>query len=127
MPLQPSRAAFNRGSRLPGFLAHQILQGHNINDTNLNAHQSQGDYRVFDAVCYGKKFPLFTSQESGTRDIYSGGSKNFPKFCFSRFVDVKANDLSMVCAIFHDSISEAANLFVLVNGFKLSDPKSFVV
>ena len=53
MPLQPSRAAFNRGSRLPGFLAHQILQSHNINDTNLNAHQSQGDYRVFDAVCYG--------------------------------------------------------------------------
>lgn len=74
-----------------------------------------------------KNFSLVTSQESGTRDIYSGGSKNFPKFCFSRFVDVKANDLSMVCAIFHDSISEAANLFVLVNGFKLSDPKSFVV
>jgi len=95
--------------------------------THTKAKETIASLTLYVMVPSEKQFSLVTSQESGTRDIYSGGSKNFPKFCFSRFVYVKANDLSMVCAIFHDSISEAANLFVLVNGFKLSDPKSFVV
>lgn len=45
--LKPSRRAFCRGPGLCGFLTHQLLDRHYINDINLKAHQSEEIYRVF--------------------------------------------------------------------------------
>ena len=61
---KPPGRAFCRGPGLRSFLTHRLLDHDNINHINLRAHQSQGDYRVFDVVCCGNKRKQFLSLQA---------------------------------------------------------------